>query len=235
MRSLSLPPIALAAILVVPACGGGGGDAVCYDAAPFTGSAASFGARLATAACFPEAHAMPAGLGQVAVRPDSIAGGLASCGACLELSGTAGTRVAIVVEDCEGCGSTVDLDLDAETFTAVTGADEGLVEIDARPVPCPVTGSLRWASSEGTNAYFVQLYALDHRHPLSAVALRVAGAFVPLARTDTNGWQWTSSGQTVEPPYTLRVTDVFGHVVDDTVTVAAGNVGTGAVQLPACR
>lgn len=126
--------------------------------------------------------------------------------------------------------------LDADTFGAITSADEGVFEIEARAVPCPVTGALRWASSDGTNPYFVLLYALDHRHPLSTVELRVAGAFVPLARTDTNGWQWTSSGgATVEPPYTLRVTDVFGHVVDDTVDVATGNVATGAVQLPVCR
>ncbi|HYD39596.1 MAG TPA: hypothetical protein VEB43_02110 [Anaeromyxobacter sp.] len=242
MRSLSLPPaFGLAAVLLLAACGGGGGggggDPACYTAGPYTGTAATFGARLPTASCFPEEHAMPAELGQVAVRPDSIAGGLASCGACLELTGPGGTQVAIVVEDCEGCGASVDLDLDAATFAAVTGAEEGLVEVEARAVPCPVTGNLRWASSVGTNPYFVQLFALDHRHPLDAVELRVGGAFVPLQRTDTNGWQWTSSGggETAPPPYTLRVTDVFGHAVEDTVTVATGAVGTGIAQLPVCR
>jgi expansin (peptidoglycan-binding protein) len=237
MRSSSpLPVVRLALVLLVSACGGGGdgGDPACYDAAPFTGSAATFGARLSTAGCFPEEQAMPASLGQVAVRPDSLAGGLASCGACLELTGTAGTRVAIVVDDCDGCGSSLALDLDADTFAAITGAGEGMVEIEARAVPCPVTGALRWASSAGTNPYFVKLYALDHRHPLRAVALRVDGAFVPLARTDDNAWQWTSGGQTVEPPYTLRVTDVFGHVVEDTVDVAGGNAAAGAAQLPVC-
>ncbi len=239
MRSLSLPPIVqLAAVLPVLACGGGGGggggDPLCYDAAPVTGSAATFGARLAAARCYPEL-AMPGGIGQIAVRPEVFAGGLASCGACLELTGAAGTRVALVVEDCVGCGGGVDFDLDAETFEAVTGAEEGRIEIEARAVPCPVTGNLRWASSEGTNPYFVQLFALDHRHPLAAVQLRVAGAFVPLARSTFNAWEWTSGGETVEPPYTLRVTDVFGHVVDDTVDVAANGVGVGAVQLPVCR
>ncbi len=244
MRSLPVRPAVrtstLLVILFLAACGGGGGgggDPVCYDAAPYTGAAATFGARLATASCFPEAHAMPAELGQAAVRPDSVPGGLASCGACLELSGPAGTRVALVIEDCDGCGPTVDLDLDGATFTAITGAEDGLVEIEARAVPCPVAGNLRWASSTATNPYFVQLYALDHRHPLDTVALRVAGAFVPLERTDTTSWRWTSSGggETVEPPYTLRVTDVFGHVVEDTVDVAANAVGTGTVQLPVCR
>jgi expansin (peptidoglycan-binding protein) len=243
MRSRSVRPAVRAAtisvVLVLAACGGGGGgggDPVCYDAAPYTGSAASFGARLATASCFPEEHAMPAELGQAAVRPDSIPGGLASCGACLELAGPAGTRVALVVEDCELCGPTVDLDLDAATFAGVTGVEEGLVEIEARAVPCPVAGNLRWASSTATNPYFVQLYALDHRHPLDAIALRVGDAFVPLERSDVNAWRWTSSaGATVEPPYTLRVTDVFGHVVEDTVDVAADAVATGVTQLPACR
>jgi expansin len=211
------------------------GDA-CYDGAPVAGTATTYGPQLAASACFAQAGALESmsGEGQAAVRFEEL-GGSAACGACLEVAGPAATRVVRAIEGCIGCVAGDLMDLDEDTFAAIGGgAADGRISVTARAVACPGSGPLAYASSAGTNPYFVELWVLDHRHVLANVELRVAGAWQPMTHTDINGWRWTSAGATVESPYALRITDVFDHVVEDTVSVAAGEVGAGGAQLPAC-
>jgi expansin len=232
-------------LLALAACDGGGGGEpppddgpgdACYGAAEeVSGSIVAFGAPLTSSGCYAGgAMNETPGLGQAAVRGDAFAEA-PTCGACLAVTGPGGSRVVRMIEECSGCSAIDVLDVDNETWSALGGGTaEGRLDVTVRAAPCPVDGGLRFVSSTGTNPWFVQLYVTNHRHPLDSVELRVAEGWVAMTRTAYGAFEWASTGATVESPYALRLTDVFGHVVEPTVAVPAGSSTTVAAQLPAC-
>lgn len=210
-----------------PCLGGlsGAGDATHYDA--------QAGAAARTGSCSFEAipdERMVAALN----GPDYDHA--AWCGACLAVRGPDGDIVVRVVDKCPGCEHG-DLDLGREAFAQLAPLSAGRVRITWRAIECPVTGPIAYRFKSGSNAQWSAIQVRNHRHAIARLEARGAtsptSAYRTLARTDYN--YFVAAGGLGTGPYAVRVTDVHGHVVEDSA-IALDDAVTqpGSAQLASC-
>ncbi|HEX5058627.1 MAG TPA: expansin EXLX1 family cellulose-binding protein, partial [Kofleriaceae bacterium] len=157
------------------------------------------------------------------------------CGACLAVTGPMGSVTVRVVDQCPGCAHG-DLDLSQEAFGMIAPLSAGRVAITWHEVACNVSGPIAYHFKDGANAYWTAIQIRNHRYPIASVE-----AMSPVA---TSGWQEIprlSYNYFVEDaglgagPYTLRVTDTRGHVLEDPGIALGDNITrTGADQFPLC-
>lgn len=156
-----------------------------------------------------------------------------ACGSCVRVSGPDSIIDIRIVDRCPECPRG-DIDLSPLAFSRIADTLRGRVPIIWHLIPCPVTGPIVYHFKDGSNQWWTAVQIRNHRNPILSVEYRVDDStFVDIARTDYNYF--------VEPdgmgpgPYTLRVTDYYGHVLTDSgiVHVENGDV-SGSDQFPAC-
>jgi expansin (peptidoglycan-binding protein) len=224
-------------VVVLVACGGsstpGGGDDTvggsCSDVpADKTGDGTYYDATGAGNCGF---DATPNDL-MVAAMNHTDYSNAAWCGACLAVTGPNGSVTVRVVDQCPECQSG-DLDLSPQAFQMMSPLAAGRIPITWHEVACDVTGPIDYHFKDGANAYWTAIQIRNHRYPIAQVEAMQGTAYVTIPRLDYNYFvQDTGLGA---GPYTLRVTDTRGHVLDDTGVALGDNVTrTGAAQFPSC-
>lgn len=155
------------------------------------------------------------------------------CGACLRVSGPDGEVTVRVVDQCPECAHG-DLDLSREAFAKIAPLSAGRVPITWHEVACEVDGPLRYHFKDGSNPWWTAIQIREHRYPIAKVeARRASGAFEPIPRVSYN--YFVESDGLGDGPYTFRVTDTRGHVLEDTGIEAGDDVTrSGAAQFPVC-
>jgi len=165
----------------------------------------------------------------------------AACGACVEITNqqnNAKLTVAIV-DECPYAGNeqwcysgSHHIDLNPAAYQAL-GADNNPA-ISWRYVACPVMGNVRYYVDAGSNQYYLAVTPMNHRYRLEKVEVWKNNAYVALARADYNVWILSSGAG--PGPFRFRVTDIYGHAVEDTnVPLSLGQIIDGAAQLPPCN
>ncbi len=155
----------------------------------------------------------------------------AACGAYMRVSGPNGSVVVAVVDRCPECKAS-DIDLSEHAFSQIADASEGVVQVNWQYCQSPVGGPLRYQLKTGSNTTWTAVQILNHRHPIDRVELkRLKGTWRKLVRQPYNYWVYeTGLGA---GPWAIRVTDVFGQVVEEpSVQLLAGAVVGGSVQFP---
>jgi expansin (peptidoglycan-binding protein) len=211
----------------------GGTDAGATDV-PCDGGTAESGAATFYEPASATACGLPAEGDYVALPPGLFAGSR-GCGACIEVTGPRGVRVARAVDLCAGCAPD-ELDLARATFAALEAPEQGRISVTYRFVPCEVSGPVSYRVAEGSDPSRLALQVRDHRYAVASLELRPSGgsAFTPLERTQDNLFVHPSASGPLALPATLRVTDVHGHVLTDTLdSVEPGRTVAGAAQFPA--
>ena len=155
------------------------------------------------------------------------------CGACLAVTGPNGNVTVRVVDQCPGCKHG-DLDLSQQAFAAIAPLSAGRVPISWQVVACDVSGPIDYHFKDGSNQYWTAIQIRNHRYPIAKLEAQGAGnAWQEIGRVDYN--YFVDTAGLGAGPYTLRVTDIYGHVLDDTGIVPGDNVTrTGMAQFPAC-
>lgn len=157
----------------------------------------------------------------------------AACGACVQLKGPNAEILIRIVDRCPECAPG-DIDLSPEAFAKIAELSAGRVPITWHYTACDVDGPIRYHWKEGSNQWWTAVQIRNHRHPIASVEYKADdGSYRSVARESYNYF--------VEPngmgpgPYSLRVTDVFGQVLEDTNIefIEAGD-SPGAGQFPAC-
>lgn len=159
--------------------------------------------------------------------------GSAACGSCAYITGPSGSVTVRIVDRCPECPQG-DIDLSPEAFEQIAALELGRVDISWGYVPCEVSGPIVYHFKEGANPYWLAVQIRNHRTPIATVeALDETGAFVPLARADYNFF--LKEDGLGDGPYTFRVTDTLGEVLEDTgvTLIEAGDVA-GAAQFAGC-
>ena len=216
-----------------PDAGAGEGDAAvgsCLDAPASKTGEATYYAANGTGNC--SFDASPDDLMVAAMNAVDYATA-AWCGACLEVTGSMGSVVVRVVDQCPGCQEG-DVDLSREAFAMISPLAAGRVPISWRSVACDVTGPVAYHFKDGANAFWTAIQVRNHRYPIARLeAQGTGGAWTEIARLSYNYF--------VEPaglgagPYTLRVTDTRGQVIEDTGIALGDDVTrSGAQQFPRC-
>jgi expansin (peptidoglycan-binding protein) len=168
--------------------------------------------------------------------------GSSACGKCVQING----KTLLVVDQCPAgtnppCTSS-HLDLSPTAYTAVQGSlNPGSIPnspgLPVKFVPCPVTGNIQYSFTSSTQQYYLAMVILNARYGIQKVEYRPAGSCTWTAmsgRTDADA-HWIINGITVPSPIDFRVTDEWGHVVEDhNVQWSAGQTISGGGQFPAC-
>lgn len=154
------------------------------------------------------------------------------CGACLEVTGPMGTVTVRVVDQCPECVHG-DLDLSREAFAMIAPLSAGRVPITWHEVACNVSGPIAYHFKDGSNPYWTAIQIRNHRYPIASLEAQDGDSWHAIPRVDYN--YFVESAGLGPGPYTLRVTDTRGHVVEDSGIALGDNVTrSGAAQFPAC-
>ncbi len=160
--------------------------------------------------------------------------GSQACGACVAVDGPLGSVTVRIVDRCPGCAPG-DIDLSESAFAMIADPVDGRVPITWQYTDCGLATPLRYHFKEGSNEYWTAISLRNHNQPIAALAYSPDGGqtFVDMTRENYNYF--------VEPaglgpgPYTLRVTDIYGHQQVDTDLVFTPDTEVeGAGQLPGC-
>lgn len=156
------------------------------------------------------------------------------CGQCVELTGPDGTIRIRIVDRCPEC-LPGDIDLSPEAFALIAPLSRGRVPISWKLVPCEVTGPIEYHFKDGSNQWWTAVQLRNHRNPVASLEYRTSGgSWKPVNRVNYN--YFVESGGMGPGPYAFRVTDIYGHVLQDEGIphVENGSVaGTG--QFPVCE
>lgn len=162
--------------------------------------------------------------------------GLAAwCGACVNVRGPDGEVTIRVVDKCPGCEKG-DLDLSREAFEKIAPLSAGRVPISWNLVACDVQGPFAYHWKDGSSQYWSAIQVRNHRYPIAKLEARAVdgSTFEAIDRVDYNYFVAPES-QIGAGPFTLRVTDTRGHVVEDAaIELGDDVVRTGAAQFPSC-
>lgn len=166
----------------------------------------------------------------------------AYCGAYAEVTGPKGTITVRIVDKCPdvpdnptnpttGCGYG-HLDLSTKAFDLIAERSQGRVAISWRVMSPTISGPIVYHFKDGSNPWWTAVQIRNHRNPIAKFEYKNSqGTWVEVTRTDYN--YFVASSGMGSPPYTFRVTDTYGNVLQDTVANAASSTSyNGAAQFP---
>jgi expansin (peptidoglycan-binding protein) len=173
--------------------------------------------------------AAPADRRYVALGPTEYAAG-AACGGYLDVTGPKGTVRVLVMDQCPEC-EPGHLDLSAEAFARIADPVQGVVPVSYRAVvDPPLPGPLTFRIKEGASQWWFAVLVGDHGNPLRAVEVRQDGRWRAAVRQDYNYWLIDSGAG--PGPYTIRVTDTYGHRATATgIRLAPGQTQRSGVRM----
>lgn len=154
------------------------------------------------------------------------------CGAYVEVTGELGSVVVRIVDKCPDAQCTKGhLDLSQQAFAKIAPIAKGIVPITWRVVSPNLGRAVSYHIKPGSNQWWTAVQVRYHRNPIVKMEYRSsAGEWVAMQRQDYNYFVGTNMGP---GPYSLRVTDRYGNVVEDTgVVLAEGAETMGKGQFP---
>jgi expansin (peptidoglycan-binding protein) len=145
----------------------------------------------------------------VALGPQEYQAG-AACGGYIDVKGPKGSVRVKVVDQCPECEKG-HLDLSEAAFARIGNVSEGIIPISYKgvqnpPLPGPITMKVK----DGASQYWLALLADNHGNPLAKLEVKApSGGWVAMKHTDYN--YWLDEDGDGRGPFTVRLTDVFGH------------------------
>ena len=141
--------------------------------------------------------------------------GSQACGAYIEVTNlnTQQTVVVRIDDQCPGCG-VGDVDLSQEAFAKISPLGVGQIPITWKYVSGP-SSPAKVYFKEGSSQWWAGIQVREHRNPVAALAYRATGsgaAYNNLGREAYN--YFIAPNGMGAGPYDLRITDVFGQVLD---------------------
>jgi len=221
--------------------GGGGGDTgdnggsalefgACDGSPTYEGEGTYYAATGAGACSFDASSDNPLLVGAMNA-PDYANSGV--CGACARVKGPEGEVTVRIVDLCPECAHG-DIDLSPQAFEMLAPLEKGRIPISWQFVPCVVSGPIVYHFKEGSNQWWSAVQIRNHRNAIEKLEYKADdGSWRSAGRVDYN---YFLEPQGMGPgPYTFRVTDVYGNVLEDSGIpfVVAGDA-PGKAQFPAC-
>jgi len=176
------------------------------------------------------------------------------CGACVEIEANGKTLEVQIVDECPYVGNETwcyagsnHIDLNPAAFNYFHAPVKGVFDMQWRYVPCSGAANggsqpdLEYTFKEGSSIYWTGILIRNHPIPLASVEVAGPdGSFRPLERQEYNYWLLESgfgSG-----PYTLRITDTSGAVLEKSglpslsgTPLDANTVGPIGGQITSCQ
>jgi expansin (peptidoglycan-binding protein) len=155
------------------------------------------------------------------------------CGAYIEVTGPKGAVTVRITDRCPECLKG-DIDLSREAFALIADPIAGRVPISWRIINPALSGPIRYHFKDGSNQWWTAIQIRNHRNPIFRLEYldSASGQFKAIPRLSYN--YFVQSSGLGPGPYTLRVTDIYGHMLVDSGVPALDNAGwNGSGQFPA--
>jgi expansin len=160
----------------------------------------------------------------VALSPSEYRGA-AACGGYLHVTGPDGSVTVEVIDQCPECAAG-HIDLSEPAFAKLAPLAAGLIKVHyTYLVNPPLPGPIALEVKQGSSRWWLALLAQNTGNPLKSVQVRTGGGrWQNLSRANYN--YWIAQSGAGSGPFTVRLTDIRGHVV----TVSNIALRPGAVQ-----
>lgn len=156
----------------------------------------------------------------------------AVCGECVAIDSDGGSVTVRIVDQCPECAPG-DIDLSPEAFAKLADVSIGRIDISWKVVSCGVEQPIAYHFKDGANPYWMAVQIRNAQNAILKVEAMKNGAYETLKRTDYN--YFLDESGLGEGPYSFRVTDVYGHVLEDpAIPFGESKSFDGAAQFPAC-
>ena len=157
----------------------------------------------------------------------------AACGMCAHVVGAKGELTIRIVDLCPECPSG-NIDFSPSAFAKLDDIDKGRIPITWTYVACNVTGPIVYHFKDGSNQWWTAVQIRNHRYGIARLEYKDgAGNWVNVPRLDYN--YFVADWGMGPGPYTFRVTDVNGSVVEDFgVPFIENGDSVGMNQFPVC-
>ena len=147
--------------------------------------------------------------------PNSVYDRIQACGQCLEITGSEGKEVVMVVDRCNDCPADR-LVINKPTFEKIAGKKVGKAEISWKQVPCSVSGNLELRVKKTSSIHWTAIQVRNHRVPVKSVAFKRGDEWVEMTRSDDN--YFAAAKGVGAKSVTLRITSTDGQTVEETLT-----------------
>jgi expansin len=159
------------------------------------------------------------------------------CGACVEITNGGSKLVVQIVDQCPYKGNeqwcfqgSHHIDLNNAANGALNAS--GNPAVSWKFVSCTPMGNIQYYFDKAVQQYYLAVSPLNYRNPIAKMEVKKADAFTPLTRNTNNMFELTMGAGV--GALTFRLTDIYNHVVTDTVMMSAGQTVTGSAQFAAC-
>lgn len=155
----------------------------------------------------------------------------ALCGAYIDVEGPEGKATVRIVDRCPECAPG-DVDLSPEAFVLIADLVAGRVPIRWHIVSPELAGPIIYRFKGGSNQWWTAVQIRNHRNPVAKVEYRLQnGEFKAIPRMNYN--YFVEADGMGPGPYTFRVTDMYGNVLQDSnIPHMEGGEVAGSGQFP---
>ncbi|MBP1309746.1 expansin EXLX1 family cellulose-binding protein [Paenibacillus sp. FSL H7-0442] len=150
----------------------------------------------------------------------------ALAGAYLEVQGPKG-KTTVYVTDLYPEGPSGALDLSPNAFNLIGNQLDGKINISWKVVKAPVSGNVSYRIKEGSSQWWAAIQVRNHKYPVLKMEVQQNGQWLNLEKQDYNHFLGTNLGK---QPLKIRITDIRGAVLNDTIPALAEN-GTGQAYI----
>jgi expansin (peptidoglycan-binding protein) len=162
------------------------------------------------------------------------------CGACVEITNGGSKLVVQIVDQCPYKGNeqwcfsgSHHVDLNPAAYGAL-GANNNPA-VSWKFVPCNVSNNLKYYFDEASQKYYLAVTPMNHKNPMAKMEVKKPdGTWAAMERSTYNMFVLDGGTGSEGNTFTFRLTDIYNHVITDTVMMSAGQTVNGNVQFAAC-
>lgn len=150
-------------------------------------------------------------------------------GAYIELTGPIGTLKMLVADELPE-GKHGDIDLNTLAFPHVAKVEDGRVPITWKIIPFPTEEPIKYWIKKDSTEYWMQIQIRNHRYPIQKLELKMQdGTYKEVPKRNYNFFEIGADGLGMpgKGPFTFRVTDIYGQVLEDTIPLMPGYIIDG--------
>jgi expansin (peptidoglycan-binding protein) len=162
----------------------------------------------------------------------------AVCGACVEITNGGSKVVVEIVDQCPYKGNeqwcfqgSHHIDLNPSAAGAL-GASNSNPAVTWKFVSCTPPAKIKYYIDSASKTDYLAVSPMDIKNPVAKMEVKKGTAFAAMARNNSNMFEGT--GGPFSGSVTVRLTDIYNHVITDTIMMTPGKTVDGTAQFPAC-
>jgi len=153
----------------------------------------------------------------------------ALAGAYLEVQGPNGKKTTVYVTDEYPEAPKGALDLCPTSFAKIGNMSAGKININWHIVKAPITGMFSYRIKEGSSPYWAAIQVRNHKYPVVKMEFLKGSAWVNMEKMPYNHFLGNNMGT---GSIKIRITDIRGISVTDTITALPQNGSSPAYIIP---